>query len=328
MKPLLGLILLLVLNSAPVAQTSDSFESFRNQVRSHWSNGDQGKSIELLESNRGKFVEPREQHTIIYYLSLLYFETGNYDDGFGELEKGLERDFFFSFGPALEQEISNHPGGSEVIARNAENRSASYKRSSAIYQVILPEAYDKARKLPVFYFFHGNNSSLDSLKSEWSNVDLSTEIIVVLVQSPYPRSNFSFDWIGDPRSHASFKGVHKEISGEYRIDKAEVMVGGFSNGGRMAIDLFTKQAFPIRGYIAFNPSKPSKFGVRKPQNSQKGVIITGEKDYMLAKQIEMANSYLERSFRLRLVVLPNHGHEYPAEFSNELDSSLKFLLSK
>ena len=48
----------------------------------------------------------------------------------------------------------------------------------------------------------------------------------------------------------------------------------------------------------------------------------------LSKQIAMANTFLSESFPLRLVVLPNHGHDYPYCFEEEINNSIDFILNE
>lgn len=308
------------------AQTEKPFDAFKDAVRTHWAKGEQTKSIELLENKKDFYRKDSEQHTILYYLGLLYLETDNYKKSFEAFNAGFERKLFFSLGQSYTDKIKSNPKGKAILQTNENNRANYLKTSSVQFEVILPENYDEKREYPLLYFLHGNNSNLEFLKTEWKNVELATDAIVILAQSPYARSNYAFDWIENPSSKKRIDELHKKISTKYPIDKTKVIVGGFSNGGRMAIGLFLDQAFPICGFLVFNPSKPNSFKPSKLNQFGKGAIITGEKDYMLAKQISMANTFFELSTPLRLVVLPNHGHNYPKLFSKEINESIKFLI--
>lgn len=264
MKKFACLIFLLFYCVIIQSQPQSPFESFKNEVRAHWSNGNRSEAIFLLKSKKAFYLKAAEQHTIIFYLGLLYLETSDYKletsdykKSFRVFDEGFDRSFFFSFGDSYTKKIANNSEGRSILERNEANRKTYLQTSSVKTKTILPAKYDAKRKYPLLYFFHGNNSSLESLKNEWENVELSTEIIVVLAQSGFPRSNQTFDWIENKVSDEGSKTIHKEISAKYSIDESRVMVGGFSNGGRMAIRLFVYKTLPIHGFLAFSPSKPA-----------------------------------------------------------------------
>jgi len=328
MKKFGCLVIISFLSLAIIGQEVESFETFKKNVRSHWAKGERVKSIELLNDKLDVYRKPAEQHTIIYYLGLLYLETDNFTKSSAVFKKGFERDFFFSFGKNYSDKIEKEPDGKILLQNNEENRSKYLENSKTKIKVLLPPNYSRERKYPLLYFFHGNNSNLNFLEEEWINVKLSTDTIVVLAQARYPRSNFAFDWIENEDSHKSVQEIHEEVGGKYSIDTSKILVGGFSNGGRMAIRIFLDQTIPTRGFLVFNPSKPKTFQLLQTNIKGKGAIITGEKDYILAKQISMANDFFASSFPLRLIVFPKHGHDYPNEFSNELNESIHFLLGK
>lgn len=310
------------------AQDIVPFENFKSKVRTTWANGDYPESIELLQTNKDHYLKESEQHTIIYYLGLLYLEIDEYQRSFEIFEVGFKQHFFFSLWPRYLSKIQEHPNGNDIIQQNEINKALFQKKSVLKYEVKLPENYNPKLEYSILYFLHGNNSNLDYLKNKWRNITLSTDLIVVLVQSPYPRSNYTFDWADNNSDSHIIQKMHLEILERYSIDSTKIIMSGFSNGGRKAIDLFNNQTLPITGFVVFNPSKPKSNTdtYKATELSGRGAIITGEKDYLLSKQIAMANTFLSESFPLRLVVLPNHGHDYPYCFEEEINNSIDFIL--
>lgn len=326
MKVLYLILLVLSLNITCSGQSIKPFEDFKNEVRKHWTNGNYSKSIELLQTKGSGYLDGTEQHLITYYLGLLYLEIDEYEKCFDVLNRGFDQCFFFSFWPSHHSKIEQHPNGKQIIERNNTNKVTYQKESSAKFEILLPENYSTKNIYPLLYFFHGNNSSLDYLKSKFQNIELFEKVIIVLAQSSYPKSNYTFDWINNISSKNNILRIHTDVVNNYSIDSTKIIIGGFSNGARMAIDVFLNEMIPAVGFIAFSPSK-TPITSNKMQKG-KGVIITGEMDYMLTKQISMVNTLFDLSFQLRLVVLPDHDHNYPNTFVQELNKSIEFILKK
>lgn len=88
------------------------------------------------------------------------------------------------------------------------------------------------------------------------------------------------------------------IETTYKIDKDNIVVGGFSQGGDLSIDLALNQDnIPLKGFIALNPDKPEKFNDESikvaAQKNTKGLIITGDKDSCYNAQKAMKQKFDE-----------------------------------
>ncbi len=304
------------------------FQSLKDEVRKYWSEGEQQKSISLLLENKDKYPASLEQHTILYYLSLLYLETDQPVKSFTCLREGFQKKFFFSFWPAHLKKIKSYENGTEILNKNIRLRQSYLQKSKAVYEVILPKSYQNKHQYPLLYFFHGNNSNLEYLKEQWAKVEDLADVVLVLVQSNFAKSNFAFDWLDKESSIVEIQRIYEEVIMNISINSNKIIVGGFSNGARMAINLFLEQTFPLAGFLALNPSFPKNFHqlIVKAPPKGRGVILSAEKDYLISDQIEMAHIFLKQKFPLRLVIQPDQGHDYPMQFEKEILSSLNFIL--
>jgi len=326
----LTLVLLILFGTTLSVQCQDlkPFESFKDDVRRTWAKGNQSSAIKLLQSKKDQYTTNYEQHTILYYLGLLFLETEEYERSFAIFKEGFTHGFFFSFWPQHLTKINKHPNGTNILRQN-ETLKIEFETASEIkYELIFPKEYDPNRSYPLLYFLHGKNSSLDYLKRQWAPMQLSKEFIVALLQSPSPTSNFTFDWTANVSDITLLQRIHLKISEDHPIDNSKVILSGFSNGARTALEWYFDQTIPVVGFIAFSPSKSAVIdganNLKIPEG--RGVLITGEKDYMLSSQVATANTLLSQSFPLRLVVLPDHGHDYPSHFQKEMNSSINFIL--
>ena len=323
----LGILALSMAQVATFAQSCDDvFQNVRSEARSLWSNGELTKAVELLKKHENTFAAPEHQHTVLFYLSLLYLDLDKPAKSVGILNKAFSQSFFFSFGKTYRKKLMSISIGVSALARHSALRSVFSANRKAEFRVLLPKNYTSETKYTLLYFFHGNNSNLQNLVTEFEDVTIKTDVIVVWAQSPYARSNFAFDWVDEELSFTAFKKIRTSIELSYQIDNSKIIAGGFSNGGRFAISLAQKEKNLIKSFLAFSPSKPEKFDTLKLPSESKGAIITGERDYLLNRQIEMAYALQKNSFPIRLIVLPHQPHDFPENFGNLLNSSLDFVL--
>jgi len=310
-----------------LGQESPRFDQLRQSVFTLWEENRHQEAIFLLEDSKDHFNLPKHQHALVYYLGLLYLELGKHQKYFEVFKSGFGQEFFFSFWPTHIELLSKSSEGQNVMDQNSQVREEFMKTSTVEYSVILPEGYDAKSQYPLLYFLHGNNSNLSSLQAQWQHVLLNRRLIVVLAQSSYARSNFSFDWVEYPDVISDFQKTHEVVLNEHSIEKKQVMIGGFSNGGRFAINRFLDQDIKASGFLTFNPSRTSKIS-EKDTHKGRGVIITGESDYLIKGQEEFSRLLEEAGFPLKFEVVQGSGHEYPDDFDRLLNESIKFLMEK
>ena len=131
----------------------------------------------------------------------------------------------------------------------------------------------------------------------------------------------------------TIKETYKQIKQKYPIDTTRIIIGGPSAGGMRAATCAFEQIIPVSGLLLAFPVKPHDLDTAKVLNAAKSglkaVILTGEKDRTFLKgQKEMAVTFDKFGLENRFVVFPFIGHEYPKDFSNQIDISLNYIWNK
>jgi len=54
-------------------------------------------------------------------------------------------------------------------------------------------------------------------------------------------------------------------------------------------------------------------------------MVCGENDWAIKSQKEMSVIFDKLGVTNRLIILPAYGHEFPKDFSNQIDSSIDFI---
>lgn len=328
-------IVLTLLVSDVTAQPIGEQEAFwkiRSEVRSLWFEGKYDQAIDLIENNREYFSDGFSEFTAHFYLGLLHVDKGDYKKGFEALHAGMDKGYFYSFFPNTVQKIEQYPESAALLERNHRMREKSLDTTNVRFEVKLPEEYDTYRKYPLIIFLHGNNSSLNYAQEEWEGVNLETPAIIVFMQSSSPVSSYAYNWPDSKRSREDIRQTFLQVKEQYSIDESEIVIVGFSAGGRMSVDTILRRTIPAKGFIAICPPKPQQFdnsGILTAVNrGAKGAIIGGENDYLLTGQLEMAAQFKQQQFLLRVVIESDLGHEYPKDFGYQLNRSLEFIYNQ
>lgn len=330
----IAIVLTLSFSDAPAQPIGeqDAFWEIRSEVRSLWFEEKYDQAINLIENNREHFSDGFPEFTAYFYLGLLHVDKGDYQKGFEALYAGMDKGYFYSFFPNTIEKIEQYPGSEALLERNNRMREEARDTAAVKLEVKLPEQYEASRKYPLIIFLHGNNSSHNHSKEEWKDVKLEQPAIVLFAQSSSPVGSYAYNWPDSERSRENIRQTFHQIREQYPIDESEIVIAGFSAGGRLSVDTILRETIPAKGFIAFCPPKPQQFdnsGIVNAINREtKGAIISGENDFLLTGQLEMATQFKQQEFPLRIVVESDLGHEYPGDFKYQLNRSLEFIFNQ
>jgi predicted esterase len=186
--------------------------------------------------------------------------------------------------------------------------------------------------------FHGNESNPQEHAEYWRPL---TEMgwLVALPQSTRAGENpGTYIWNTPGKAEWDFEGVQnqfEEIQQNYPIDPAKTLLGSFSMGGGLAIELTLGWHIPVKGFIAVAPYVPFKYvdpdsnypDFVKP-HSQRGYCIIGVQDsFVVEGTSALAARLPNMGISCQIESHDNVEHEYPAHFEESLQQSSDFLLS-
>jgi predicted esterase len=128
------------------------------------------------------------------------------------------------------------------------------------------------------------------------------------------------------------------------LDSERLVLGGFSQGGALAVYSALKRLIPCRGFVAVAPSdwvRPEeKRATERKQLSEpfasfvkasdcrglRGVIIVGDKDPFFSKVQQLYTLMVGRGLDGKLIIEAGLGHEYPVGFDLKLKEAVDFVL--
>lgn len=207
------------------------------------------------------------------------------------------------------------------------------KNSNFQYEVHLPLNYDESETHPLFICLHGDGfgCNIEGSKYNWKpDVLLKKGYIVVYAQSSQVYCQKCHGWLIDlEQSRKDLKNIYCELLKSYKIDENKVVLGGFSGGASMAIDLAYHNVLPLKGVIALCPGDHltelnTELISEMVKRDIKIVMIEGEKSLEPVVQ-HLLKLFQQSGISYRYHVEQGMEHEYPKELCIHTHQALSFI---
>jgi len=301
------------------------FEEFDANCSELYDKGNLEELIEFLKSNRkfGEYMDDLIDFDVILY----YIELGKMDKALELLNGYLDEGKWFI--SKFLKEIWNKEEFKAYVERWREVSERSKLTSKPKIKVSLPKNYDKDKKYPLFIALHNSNGHAEYFRAHWESQKLEEEYIVLIPQSSQLFHSFSYCWDDKEKAYEEIRNAYEDVIDKYSVDKENIIIGGFSQGGELAIDIALKTSFlPIKGFIALNASEV-ELDINSIENAHKkgikSVIIAGENDKKFEAQKKISNLFIKAGLKNRFIIKKGLGHWFPEDLPKIIDSSLEFI---
>jgi predicted esterase len=221
----------------------------------------------------------------------------------------------------------------ERLAAICEERYAAAAAKARPVLLKLAPHDDASPPFPLLVALHGNNSNSRASAEHWRTA-AEHGWLLALPQSAQLVGVDAYVWNDRERGMAQVSTQVAALSADAWFDSARVVVGGFSMGGGLAIELGLSNIFANRGFVAVGPYLPDVATLRPLIESgqargRRGYIIVGDQDesYYQASQ-EVAALLKEHAIPCELEVHAGLGHVFPPEFPQSLARALSFVLGE
>ncbi len=218
----------------------------------------------------------------------------------------------------------------EFVRKNNERKVLAQEMAIGKYEINIPAQYCKKRSYPLHIAIHGWGEDIAFFRKFWTSDILNKDFITLFIQSSKVVSPMGYCWDDIEIARKEIKDAYEDILDQYSIDMNNITIGGFSQGGTMALDFALNGTIPIKGFIALCPDQPDGFSKKGVESMVarciKGVILTGEKDGALEKQREIVEAFEEIGFPYQFTINKDLGHWFPENLSEQMDKALNYIL--
>ncbi len=294
--------------------------------------GNYKEAIRVLELAKKDF--PGQYDEIVWSLAVNYCLDGQAKQSMAAFEEALDRGVcipdpsFYNYWEPLEK----YPEFKKLRERNTRLRQLAQTKSEPAFAVILPKGYDKGNRYPLFIALHGWGGNNDWFRMYWKSETLEQDFILAFMQSSQVVKTNGYSWDDIKKARSEIRSMYDTIISEYSIDKRQVYIGGFSQGGKTSLDIAFEQTLPIKGFILLCPGGGIPDALtneaalkRAQQTNLRAVIITGSKDSSLQEQHDIIAILKKSHIPYRFTINPNLYHFFPPDFPHQLDMALDFL---
>jgi predicted esterase len=230
--------------------TPASFNELNAEMERLRDAGDRSGALDLLTRSEPLFA-PQAALTRMLRVELLA-SMGRAIEAMDLLRDGLERGYRYR-GRWLRHErfaaLASRPDFDAVIERS----DAQYQRAQADARpdlsVFLPEKA-AGRELPVLMALHGNNATMRDTAPSWQPVVTDGWVLAVPQSSEIATAPGFFVWNDRERATKDLEAHVATLRSQLPVDPRRFVLGGFSMGARLALELGLSGHLPARRMLA------------------------------------------------------------------------------
>jgi predicted esterase len=185
---------------------------------------------------------------------------------------------------------------------------------------------------PLLIALHGRGSRPDQDLDHWEPVVVQGWLLA-LPQSSQLSSPDRYVWDDSQKAVAEITGHFGSLVKRHDVDADHVILGGFSQGAALAIQMALRGDLPARGFLSVAPGRLAAehleaLAEAAAKRGLRGYLVAGGHDprYEVFKGIH--DVLLKHGMPCMLEDHPDIGHEFPPLFERSLKKALKFLSSK
>jgi pimeloyl-ACP methyl ester carboxylesterase len=196
---------------------------------------------------------------------------------------------------------------------------------------VLPPAEKRTDRAPLLLGLHGNSQNARLAALDWQPITTKGWLLAC-VQSSQLLTSDAYVWNDYERGTADVQELYQTLNTRDTIDPENVVLGGFSMGGGLAIHLAVTGSIKARRFLVVGPSLPD-FEALKPYldtaaaNGVRGYIVMGLQEAPdFQERIRQTDAFLNtHGIPCELDERPEIAHAFPANFGETIDKALAFF---
>ena len=208
----------------------------------------------LLKEMQAEF--PERTYEITDYMVYVYLQWDCPAKAIDELMLALERGHFYPVDYAFYRDQLGHlPEYTTLEKKSLELKEKFQQASRSKWEAFAP-AVSSEKPLPVLVLLHGDGQNIETIKSPWPpHPFLELGYLVLYVQSSRVLKFNGYFWTNDfELARQEVKQALEDVAVEHKIDTNRIVLGGFSGGAMVALDITLRQEIPVARCIALSPS--------------------------------------------------------------------------
>jgi predicted esterase len=324
--------------------TEPRFEDFDSLYAHAFQLYEDGRYAEALEvATREGTYFPQRSNFLRYFRASMATRLNNADLALKLLGEMLADGYWLSERTWDEEDfntIRDLPEFARLRETSKKHLKAAQAEAKPELLTILPAGYTDADMLPLLIGLHGNFSSVRWHKDHWRAASNSGWLVGLPQSSQVfgldSEGAVSYVWDDYLKTRREILEHYTALSRAYTVDQERVVLGGFSRGAEIAIQLAVTGETSVRGFIAVCPGGPytTETELWEPIIAEgkgrdlRGYVILGRQDQFAPGTEKLVELLHGVGIACELEAHPGMGHDYPADFNERLNEILAFVLNK
>jgi predicted esterase len=317
-----------------------SFDEILEKVRQHWDIGTKEEiqtAYDLITDSAPLFPdEPRIGYFVYNYRYCAAALLDKPDLAIEIFQEGVDAGYWWNEDYLRSDEdlksLQDLPAFNQLVEVCEQKRQAAMSKTKPL-SLPLPLPAQPAEALPLLLALHGNTQNAENSVTFWESA-VEEGWFTVMLQSSQISFTDAYVWDDLELGGREIKDHFDELAGKYQIDSGQVVIGGFSKGGEMAVWLTLMEILPVAGFISVNPGGPLINDVNqwlpllencKSLSEMRGYFVAGENDPNLENIKALHKLLVSRGMTCELVIAPAIAHDFPEDFSQTLAQALQYL---
>lgn len=306
-----------------------TYEKLFARINEAFTQGDYAAVVEMTERHCGEYLEQKPR--LIYMQICAAARLGQNEQVIRVLDEAIQEGLWYSEralreSPSL-RPLIGIPEYEQLIARSVE---VATKRKAFSKKLITVEPDKKSGSAKVLFALHANGSSAREAAGHWhSLVEMGWQL--ALPQSPSALWKGTYNWEDGPQTIEMLHDLYTQVG-----PAEQVLLGGHSMGGKLAVELALTGQIRSRGFIAVAPyiseedlaSWEALIEKTHPENFR-GVLFFGDQDETIPHSTiyELGERLEQQGIDVWVQHFDGVGHEFGLPIQQALEQAVAFILS-
>ncbi len=296
-------------------------------------NEDVGWQTAIDYYRRALALEPINMGTYYNYACCCAL-NGDKQEALSALKKSIEYGWDDPAWIARDEDLQSLHGDAQLEQLQAE---ATKVRDEDVF-VYVPDSVQRDKPAPLLVALHGGGDNPREFAAYWKDVAAERGVVVAAPRGPLRVAQGGYSWqlLSNPRlldDAAAEQAVDRAIARAHqacKIDEKKIILGGFDQGGELAVKLVEKHPDRFAGAVTVASTyRPELGGDWKAAAAQsvRLFLICGKLDGVAEpRNVDLKNELESVGIKVKLNDLEATGHEIPGDYANLLRAGLQFVL--
>lgn len=212
------------------------------------------EALELLENATQLF--PRQSKDILYWRACFRSLLGEPDSALNDLNEAMRLGGWWSRDDLLNDHdlkaIRSRREFQEILDNCNEMKVKAQAAARPELLVLAPK--NSKGSLPVLFTLHGRGVNAEATSGHWKSVVSSNNVILAVPQSSQVYSKDRFSWDDPALAKTEILDAFLKVTKSYDVDSDKVILGGFSQGGALAVQFALDGTVPCRAFVVVAPA--------------------------------------------------------------------------